>query len=90
MAAFILYQGQKIAIPDNVKIDVLADAIQRVQNAAGYNYVTLNLEGRDPKRVRLMVGPGIPIGIVSDPFDGHEPGLSDESLAAFVDHAKSN
>lgn len=84
MSAFILYQGQKIAIPDNVKIDVLADAIQAVQNATGYNYVTLNLEGPDPKRVRLMVGPGIPIGIVSDPLDGHEAGVTDEGLQNFL------
>lgn len=85
MTAFILYQGQKIAIPDNVKIDELANAIQAVQNAGGYNYVTLNLDGADPKRVRLMVGPGIPIGIISDPLDGHPP-VTDEKLTEFLGH----
>ncbi|QSZ49570.1 hypothetical protein [Arthrobacter sp. D5-1] len=82
--AYIIYQGQNIAIPDNVKIDELANAIQAMQNAGGYSYVTLDLEGTQPKRVRLMVGPGIPIGIVSDPLDGHEPNLSDDSLNDFV------
>ncbi|YCH09490.1 hypothetical protein ACTAQJ_07950 [Arthrobacter sp. alpha11c] len=86
--AFILYQGQKIAIPDNVKVDEVADAIKAIQNSGTYSYVTLNLEGEVPKRIRLMVGPGIPIGIVSDPLDGHEPNLTDDSLAKFVDESE--
>ncbi|BCW59581.1 hypothetical protein [Arthrobacter sp. StoSoilB20] len=82
--AYIIYQGQNIAIPDNVKIDELADGLKAMQNSVAYSWLTLNLAGTEPKRVRLMVGPGIPIGIVGDPLDGHEPNLSDDSLAEFV------
>ncbi|MGF6833992.1 hypothetical protein QF015_002167 [Paenarthrobacter sp. TE4293] len=82
--AYIIYQGQNIAIPDNVKIDELAEGLKAMQNNVAYSWLTLNLAGSEPKRVRLMVGPGIPIGIVSDPLDGHEPNLSDDSLAEFV------
>ncbi|UOD81978.1 hypothetical protein [Paenarthrobacter ureafaciens] len=85
MSAFILYQGQKIAIPDNTKIDELAEAIKAMQNNVAYSWVTLNLDGTDPKRVRLMVGPGIPIGIISDLLDGHDPDLSDGSLSTFLE-----
>lgn len=84
MAAFILYQGQKIAIPDNVKIDELAEAFKAMQNNVAYSWVTLDLEGPDPKRVRLMVGPGIPIGIISDPLDGHDANVTDEGLRNFL------
>jgi hypothetical protein len=89
MSAFILYQGQKIAIPDNVKIDELAEALKSMQNNVSFSWVTLNLDGPDPKRVRLMVGPGIPIGIVSDPMDGHEPNVTDEGLKNFLSDSDS-
>lgn len=84
MSAFILYQGQKIAIPENTKIDELANAIKAMQNNVAFSWVTLNLDGPEPKRVRLMVGPGIPIGIISDPMDGHEPNVTDDSLRDFM------
>ncbi|MCX8453368.1 hypothetical protein [Paenarthrobacter ureafaciens] len=84
MTAFILYQGQKIEIPENTKIDELANALKAMQNSVAYSWVTLNLDGPDPKRVRLMVGPGIPIGIISDPLDGHEPNVTDDSLRDFM------
>ncbi|MCF3137655.1 hypothetical protein LRQ04_00160 [Paenarthrobacter sp. AR 02] len=82
--AYIIYQGQNIAIPDNVKIDELADGLKAMQNNVACSWLTLNLAGAEPKRIRLIVGPGIPIGIVSDPMDGHAVDLSDDRLNDFL------
>lgn len=81
----ILYAGHAVSVPDAVKVDELASAIQNIHNSGKYSYLTIDLTGEEPKRIRLLFGPGIPVGIVSDQMDGHTPDLSDESLSAFLD-----
>lgn len=84
--AKILYGGHSINVPP-VKIDELAQAIQAMSNSGSYSWLTVDLDGTDPKRVRLIMGPGIPVGIVSDQMDGHEVDLSNETLVSFLESA---
>ncbi|QSZ53077.1 hypothetical protein AYX19_08750 [Paenarthrobacter ureafaciens] len=70
-------------------MDELANVLQNMQNSGTYGYFVYDLPGTEPKRVRLMFGPGIPYALVSDPLDGHEPNLTDDSLAAFVTRSDS-
>lgn len=84
MSAAIYYSGTSIALPDGLKVDELADALQKIQNSGQYSYFVFDLPGSEPKRIRLMFGPGIPYALVSDPLDGHEAKLSDDDLAQFM------
>lgn len=86
--AFLIYSGQTIAIPDGAKTDQLAEALQNISNSGAYSWLTLDLAGEEPKRVRLLFGPGIPVGIISDQMDGHDVDLTNETIEAFINQAK--
>jgi hypothetical protein len=46
------------------------------------------MAGTHSERVQLMVGPGIPVAIVSDQMDSHEVDKANESPGAFNEPAK--
>lgn len=71
-------------MPEGLKVDELADALQKIQNSGQYSYFVFDLPGTETKRIRLMFGPGIPYALVSDPLDGHDAKLSDDDLAQFL------
>ncbi len=61
--ANILYLGQTFTLADHVDIDVLADVILDAYGKGLHSWITVDLAGEQPKSVRLLVGPGIPVAI---------------------------
>jgi hypothetical protein len=89
MAAAIYYSGTSIALPEGIKVDELANALEQIQNSGRYSHFVFDLPGTEPKRIRLMFGPGIPYALVSDPLDGHDAKVTDDNLAQFMKGAES-
>ncbi len=86
--ANILYVGQTIPIPEAVNVDELADFLLDAYAKGSYSWLWVDVAGAHPKRVQLMVGPGIPVAIVSDQVDSHEVAKRNESPGAFIEPAK--
>jgi hypothetical protein len=70
--ANLLYAGQTIPLQGPLNVEELADILLDAYAKGGYSWLWVDLEGVSPKRVQLMVGPGIPIAIVDDHADSHE------------------
>jgi hypothetical protein len=67
--AKILYAGQAIALPENADVEGLAALLQDSYSKGGHSWVTFDLPGEQPKQMKLLFGPGIPVGFV---VDGHD------------------
>jgi hypothetical protein len=76
--ANLLYAGQTIPLQDIVNVEELADILLDAYGKGGYSWLWVDLEGVSPKRVQLMIGPGIPIAIVGDHADSHEATKADD------------
>jgi hypothetical protein len=70
--ANLLYAGQTIPLQEIVNVGELADIVLDAYAKGGYSWLWVDLEGASPKRIQLMVGPGIPIAIVDDDAGSHE------------------
>lgn len=68
--ASILYSGQTLPLPDSVNVDELAAVILDTYAKGAHSWIALGLEGAEPKNLRLLVGPGIPVAIISDKSTG--------------------
>jgi hypothetical protein len=62
--ANILYLGQSFTPSEEVDVDELADVILATYGKGVHSWVTMDLAGDQPKSVRLLVGPGIPVAII--------------------------
>lgn len=62
--ANLLYAGQTIPLQETVNVEELADLLLDAYAKGGYSWLWADLKGASPERVRLMIGPGIPIAIV--------------------------
>lgn len=63
--ASILYSGQTLPLPEDVNVDDLAAVILHTYAQGATSWIALGLEGAEPN-LRLLVGPGIPVAIISD------------------------
>lgn len=79
--AKILYAGTTLALPDNVDVDELASVLLDTYAKGAYSWVAFDSTGEPQQQVRLLTGPGIPIGFVSDHTDGRDEVASKESAS---------
>lgn len=80
--AKILYAGATLAMPDNVDVDQLASVLLDTYAKGAYSWVTFDSTGDPQQQVRLLTGPGIPVGFVSDPSGGREEDGAPETTAS--------
>jgi len=73
--AKIFYAGQTIPLPDSVDIEELAVFLQDSYAKGAHSWATFELPGAPPKQMRLLFGPGIPVGFVTDTRE--EPGAQE-------------
>ncbi|MEN8582142.1 hypothetical protein ABFP37_05445 [Burkholderia sp. RS01] len=85
--ANILYAGQTISMPEAVNVDELADFLLNAYAKGSYSWLWVDVAGAHPKRIQLMVGPGIPVAIVSDQADSHEFEKGNENTGTFIEPA---
>jgi hypothetical protein len=76
--ANLLYAGQTIPLQEIVNVEELADILLDAYAKGGYSWLWVDLEGASPKRIQLMIGPGIPIAIVSNHAGTHEAKRADD------------
>lgn len=62
----IVYAGQTLPMPDGADADRLADILLNSYAKGSYSWLWVDVAGTPPRRVQLMVGPGIPIAIIID------------------------
>jgi hypothetical protein len=65
-------------VPDSTNLDELAAYLLDTYAKGSYSWATFDSPGDHPNQVRLLTGPGIPIGFVSDQTDSHEEVVSKE------------
>lgn len=73
--AKIFYAGHTIPLPDSVDIEELAVFLQDSYAKGAHSWATFDLPGEQPERMRLLFGPGIPVGFVTDGRE--EPGAQE-------------
>lgn len=83
--AEILYAGRSIAMPDSVDVDELAAMLQDTYAKGGHSWVSFDLPGHQPKHVRLLFGPGIPVGFVCGQDEEQGAIASKESQESFTE-----
>lgn len=66
--ASIIYSGQTLPLSEGVDIDELAAVILDTYAQGAHSWIALGSEGAEPN-LRLLVGPGIPLAIISDKSD---------------------
>lgn len=64
--AKILYAGHTIPLPDSVDVEELAIFLQDSYAKGAHSWATFDLPGEQPKQMRLLFGPGIPVGFITD------------------------
>jgi hypothetical protein len=64
--ASILYSAQTLSMSDDVNLEELAATIVDHYAKGAHAWITMDLVGPQPNSVRLLVGPGIPVAIVSE------------------------
>lgn len=62
----IIYAGQTLRVPDGADADRLAAVLLDSYASGSYSWLWVDVAGTPPRHVRLMVGPGIPVAIISD------------------------
>ena len=81
-------RGRPTPMPEAFNVDELADFLLDAYAKGTYSWLWVDAAGAHPKRVQLMVNPGIPVAIVSDQVDSHEVAKGNESPGAFTETAK--
>lgn len=61
--AEILYAGHVIPLPDVVDVDELSVFLQDSYAKGAHSWATFDVPGDQRKQVRLLLGPGIPVGL---------------------------
>lgn len=62
--AELLYSGQKLPVSKDVDIEVLAETILDTLAAGAHAWITLSTGHSEPKHVKVLIGPGIPIAVL--------------------------
>ena len=73
--AEILYAGRTIALPDTVDVDELATLLRDAYAKGGHSWMSFDLPGDQQRHVRLLFGPGIPVGFISDQKEREDAGV---------------
>lgn len=76
--AKILYAGHTIPVPDTTNLDELAAYLLDTYAKGSCSWATFDSPGDHQNQVQLLLGPGIPVGFVSDLTDSHEEVVSEE------------
>ncbi|NWL25778.1 hypothetical protein DM794_01650 [Paenarthrobacter ureafaciens] len=64
--AKVLYSGQMLPISENVDVDELADTILDTCARGAHAWITFSSTDAEADTLRLLVGPGIPVAIISE------------------------
>lgn len=64
--AEILYAGHVIPLPETVDVEELSEFLQDAYAKGAHSWATFDVLGDHPKQVRLLLGPGIPVGLYTD------------------------
>ena len=64
--AELLYSGQKFHVSKDVDIEELAETILDTLAAGAHAWITLPAGHPEPKRMRLLIGPGIPVAVLGE------------------------
>lgn len=64
--AEILYAGHVIPLPDELDIEELCEFVQDSYARGAHSWASFDVPGDQPKQVRLLFGPGIPVGVYTD------------------------
>lgn len=76
-------------MPDNVDVDELASVLLDSYAKGAYSWVTFDSTGDPQQQVRLLTGPGIPVGFVSDLADAEEE-VSSKEAGSYVEPAQES
>lgn len=64
--ATLLYSGQALPISEEVDVEQLATVILDLYAKGAHSWLTLTSAGAKPQTLRLLVGSGIPVGIIQN------------------------
>lgn len=64
--ATILYSGHEFHLPDEVDVGALTEAILDTCANGAHSWVTIPTPGANQQALRLLIGPGIPVAVISD------------------------
>lgn len=61
----VMYAGQRISVSDSLDMEELAGVILDSCAKGLYSWITVESPGPSQSVLRLLVGPGIPVGLIT-------------------------